>query len=305
MIVERINDSKARRIKQSPVKSNRASDLGHPCLRYHVLNRTRWQERTLHDVGLQYIFDMGSEIEKIVIREMQDAGIDVIEQQRAFSWDGYNITGHIDGRVLADGKAYPFEIKSMSPYVFDTVNSIDDMKRGKYLYLRKYPVQLNLYLLMSETERGVFILKNKVNGRLKEIWMDVDYAMGEETLQRAEAINAHVAAGTIPEPCEYDEQVCGNCPYSHICIRERVGKEIEIEDNDELAELIAKMLELEDAHKEHELLNKQISKLVEGRSKLVCGDYYIDGKWIERKPFTVAGGKYWKKSIMPLASKAA
>lgn len=300
MIVERINDSKARRIKQYPVKSNRASDLGHPCLRYHVLNRTRWQDRSLHDVGLQYIFDMGSEIEKIVIREMQDAGIDVIEQQRAFSWDGYNITGHIDGRVLADGKAYPFEIKSMSPYVFDAVNSIDDMKRGKYLYLRKYPVQLNLYLLMSETDRGVFILKNKVNGRLKEIWMDVDYEMGEETLQRAEAINAHVAAGTVPDPCEYDEQVCGNCPFAHICIRERVGKEIEIENNDELAELIAKMLELEEAHKEHELLNKQISKLVEGRYKLVCGDYYIDGKWCERKGFTVEPSRYWKKSIVKL-----
>ena len=66
MIVEKILQSKERKIKGYPVNSNRASDLGVPCVRYHVLNRTRWQEKALHDVGLQFVFDMGNEIEEIV-----------------------------------------------------------------------------------------------------------------------------------------------------------------------------------------------------------------------------------------------
>jgi len=66
MIVEKVIESKQRKIKGYPVNSNRASDLGVPCVRYHVLNRTRWQEKSLHDVGLQFVFDMGNEIEEIV-----------------------------------------------------------------------------------------------------------------------------------------------------------------------------------------------------------------------------------------------
>jgi len=79
MIIEKIYESKGREIKQYPVHSNRASDLGIPCLRYHVLNRTRWQERALHDVGLQMIFDLGNDIEQIVLRELSEAGVTVIE----------------------------------------------------------------------------------------------------------------------------------------------------------------------------------------------------------------------------------
>ena len=67
MIVEKVLESKEREIKQWPVNSNRASQLGHECVRYHVYERTRWQEKSLHGVGLQMVFDMGREIEEIVL----------------------------------------------------------------------------------------------------------------------------------------------------------------------------------------------------------------------------------------------
>jgi len=86
MIVEKIIETKKSKIKGYPVNSNRASELGHPCLKYHVLSRTRWEEKSLHDVGLQFIFDMGNEIEEIVLKELAEAGIKVIEQQRSFQW---------------------------------------------------------------------------------------------------------------------------------------------------------------------------------------------------------------------------
>ena len=86
MFIEKVTESKLKKIKVWPVNSNRASDLGNPCIRYHVLNRTRYEEKALHDVGLQYVFDMGNEIEDIVLKELAEAGVKVIEQQRAFSW---------------------------------------------------------------------------------------------------------------------------------------------------------------------------------------------------------------------------
>jgi len=295
MFVEKIIKSKEKKITIYPVHTNRASDLGNPCIRYHVLNRTRWQEKKPHDVNLQMIFDMGNEIEQIVLRELADAQIKVVEQQRAFFWPEYQITGHVDGLILGDdSKTYPFDVKSSSPYVFDSINTIDDLKRGRYPYLRKYPVQLNLYLLMGNAEKGLFLFKNKVTGQYKEIWMSIDYDLGEETLQRAEAINAHVLAGTLPESfdCEDDR-----CPFEHICLPDRIGKEVEIVDSDELVELLQRFYTLKESASEYEKINKQISKIVEGREKILAGNYFITGKWIERKGFTVNDSKYWKKTI--------
>jgi len=295
MFIEKIIESKKREIKIYPVHSNRASDLGNPCVRYHVLNRTRWQEKQLHDVGLQMIFDLGNDIEQIVLRELAEAGVKVIEQQRPFEWKEYNITGHIDGRILADdGSTPPFDIKSSSPYVFDLINSVDDLKNGRYPYLKKYPTQLNLYMLMGEEEKGLFFFKNKVSGQLKEIWMDLDYELGEETLQRAETVNKYVAEGTIPEQCDCEDE---RCPFLHICLPDMVGKEVEVVDNNELEQMITRYNDLKTAADEYNELNKQIGKAVEGREKLMVGNYFISGKWIERKGFAVPGSKYWRRSI--------
>lgn len=293
MFIEKVIEHKASRIKQYPVNSNRASDIGHPCLRYHVYNRTRWQEKSLHDVGLQFIFDMGNEIERIVIRELQDAGVEIIEQQRSFQWREYQLTGHIDGKVLANHKAIPFDVKSCSQWVFKSITNIEDLKKSKYVHLRKYPVQLNTYMLMDGIDEGLFFFKNKTSGQLKEVWMTLDYDLGEKTLQKCEAINKFVAACDLPDRIDFDESICGQCSYAHICLTDHVGMEVEI-DTGELEQMIKTLYQLESAANEWEEVNKAINQMVEGRNKILAGDYFVSGRWIERKN----GGKYWKKAIV-------
>jgi hypothetical protein len=294
MFIEKVNEHIASKIKLWPVNSNRASDLGNPCLRYHVYNRTRWAEKALHDVGLQRVFDMGNEIERIVIRELQDAGCQVVEQQRAFSWPEYKITGSIDGKIIHEHQAIPFDVKSCSPWVFKTINTIDDLKKSKHMYHRKYVTQLNLYMLMDGIDKGLFFFKDKTSGGLKEIWMDLDYQLGEETLKRAEAINKHVDAGTLPDKCAPG---CGcemeRCPFAHICLPDMEGKEVEI-DTGELETMIKTLYQLESAASEYDELNNEINRIVSGREKILAGEYFITGKWITRK----TGAKYWKKSII-------
>ena len=311
MIVEKILESKEKKIKQYPVNANRASDLGVPCVRYHVLNRTRWQERSLHDVRLQQIFDMGNEIESIVFKELAEAGVKVIEQQRSFEWKEYQITGHIDGKILAEnGQVYPLEIKSCSPFVFKAINTIDDLTKGKYGYLRKYPTQLNLYLLMDNKPRGVFLFKDKVSGAYKEIWMDIDYELGEETLKRAEAVNQHLHDKTLPAPIN-QEMWCADCPFAHICLPIQIGKEVEI-DTGELATLLDRMEELKPAVDEYGELDDQVKALTEGKDKILAGDYFITGKWYERKSYDVPAEikaqyekitKYWRRKIQKVGEQ--
>jgi CRISPR/Cas system-associated exonuclease Cas4 (RecB family) len=309
MIVEKILQSKERKIKGYPVNSNRASDLGVPCVRYHVLNRTRWQEKALHDVGLQFVFDMGNEIEEIVLKELSEAGIKVIEQQRSFEWKEYGITGHIDGKIFGeDGKIYPMEIKSCSPFVFKAINSINDLVNGKYHYLRKYPTQLNLYMFMDGKEKGVFLFKDKVSGQIKEIWMDIDYNMGEETLKRAEAINKHVADGTLPDPIN-DDLWCDGCAFSHICLPDHIGKEVEI-DTGELATMLDRLEELKPVVKEYDEIDGQVKELVEGREKILAGSWFITGKYLEKKSYDIPADlkaqyekitRYWRRKVQKAA----
>jgi CRISPR/Cas system-associated exonuclease Cas4 (RecB family) len=307
MIVEKILEAKAAKIKQYPVHANRASELGHQCLRYLVLNRTRWQEKTLYDAKLQMIFDMGRAVEDLVTQDLREAGFTIVEQQRPFSWAEYQITGSIDCKIAIDGQVYPAEIKSAASHSFDSINSIEDMKRHKYHYMRKYPAQLTLYLLMDNKDKGVFLFKNKSTGELKEIWMDLDYNFGESLIQKAEAINKHVAEGTLPEPMEYNEDICGDCGYAHICMPERIGKEVEISDNTELLGLLMRYETLKPGAKEFDEVNDRINKLVEGREKILVGDFFITGKWVSRATYDIppeikqqykGESKSWKKDII-------
>lgn len=279
MIIEKVIEAKQAKIRQYPCHTNRASELGHPCLRYLVFNRTRWSEKVLHDVGLQFVFDLGNSIEELVIRDLKDAGFQIIEQQRAFEWKQYQITGHLDGKILIDGVAYPLEIKSVSPFVYDAINSVSDMHKSKYLHIRKYPSQIVLYLLMDNKDRGVMLFKNKSTGRLKEIWVDLDYELGESLLQKAEAINKYVAEGTIPEPIEWDDNICRDCGFLHICTPDRIGKEIEIVNDDDLFELLKKWDILKPMAKEFEEINDILKEKLHGKDKILIGDYLIEGRW--------------------------
>ena len=155
-------------------------------------------------------------------------------------------------------------------------------------------------MLMNNVERGVFLFKDKVSGALKEIWMDLDYQLGEEALKRAEAVNAHVAAGTEPDPAEYDEEMCGRCGYVHICTPERIGTEVEI-DTGELASILDRLEELKPYVSEHRELDEQVKKAVEGREKILAGSWFVTGKWNTRKSYTVAEARYWTRKIIRAA----
>lgn len=310
MLIEKVYEYKRSQIRQYPVHTNRASQLGHPCTRYLVFDRTRWEEKTLHDERLQMIFDLGNDIENRVMRDLADAGVQVIEQQRAFSWPEYSISGHIDGKAIVDGQVYPIEIKSMSPFVYDRVNTVEDMLKSKYHYMRAYPGQMTTYLLMDNKEQGFFICKNKVSGAMKEIPVTLDYELGESLLQKATVINAHVASGTLPDPIEYDDNVCSECGYNHICTPDRIGKEIEVIDDEELVGLLADYERLKPYSKEYDEVDKRISEIVNGKEKLLAGEWFITGSWRKRTGYNVPDdikkqyaqeSQYWVKKIQKVA----
>lgn len=314
MIIEKIMEEKAKRIKQWPVRTNRASELGHDCIRYLVLNRTRWQEKKLHDVSLQLIFDEGNLHEAAVMRDIENAGYIIVEQQRPFDWPEYNITGHVDGKILMPelptGKI-PLEIKSCSPFIFPHIYDMNSLINSKFPWMRKYPAQITLYLLMDNEEQGLIIFKNKTSGELKEVLINLDYDLGERLLQKAEAVNKHVAEKTLPNCIPYDEAICGRCDYQHICLPEIVRGALDLTTDPELEETINRYFVIKETAQEYKSLDDKIKAVFSkkqweeiadagGHGKIVVGNYLITGKRIDKKD----GSNYWKRTITPIKEAA-
>lgn len=306
-VVKAIDKSKEKKIEVWPVRSNRASEIGHPCLKYLVLLRLRWNERTLHDVGLQYIFDDGHVHEKAIVNDIIEAGLGFEQQQRPYELKAQQITGHIDGKVSKGSEAYPCEIKSVNPWDWERIpgwiedpNGWRQMLEAKKVWLRKWPFQLMTYLYMDNTEQGIMLLKNKLISRPKQIVINLDYEMMEALLQKAELINDYVSKEKLPPEPEYQDWICERCPFLHICLPDiDFGKGMELEDNPELEQMLEVWMELKPKAKECDETWKTIKKKVEGKTALI-GDFQIGGKWQGRAGYTkeVGPSKFWVPKIV-------
>ncbi len=314
-LVGAILEAKKRKARIYPVHSNRASELGHPCLRYLYYLRTAWQEKQPPSPELILKFDMGKAIERLVLEDLREAGreegFEVIEEQRPFEWKEFKITGKIDGKLLRDRTAYPLEIKGFSTHAFERINRLEDMLRSPYAYMRKYPAQIMLYLLLDNKEQGVMILRDKNDARYKQLWVALDYEYAESLLKKAEAVNKAVEAGEPPERMEYEDSVCSYCDFQHICLPEVKREPLPMPnpaEMQELDEMLSRWWELKPLAREFSELDSALKRKLEGK-RLAFGSWYIDGKWVETKRYEippevkaqyVVQSKYWRRKIVKI-----
>ena len=302
-VVERVMEAKAKKIKAYPCRSNRASELGHPCERYLYYLRANWQDKALHSAELQFIFEAGNRIEDEAISELKEAGFLVLEQGRSFEMRDLNITGHLDLKIAERGSqtAYPVEVKGLQHGDWSKLNSIQDFFNSTKPWIKKYPTQIFLYMLMSNSEDGLFYLKSKATSRPKEVWVKLDFEYTESILKKAERVNAAIAAGAPPDRMEYDDAVCGSCPFAHICLPDQdFGKGAEILNRPDMEEWLKRREELKPLVDEFKGLDELIKDILSEKDDVIIGQYWIKGKWIERKGYTVKDSKYWQVKILPL-----
>lgn len=286
-IVKQLEEYKRSKQKIYPCHSNRASALGDECERRLVYMRVAWEQQLMPDVSLQYIFDEGNIQERALFDDLNAAGIVLIEQQRPFSWPEYQISGMIDARIKDNGSIYPLEAKSMSPFIWDNINSIQDL--DKYPWTKKYIAQMVLYLLMSNCEIGMFILKNKSTGKIKQLNVNLsDYLeLGESLLQRAKRINDHIQAKTLPDKIN-DFKTCSECAFRHICLPEILAKGgIEFIDSEKLEKLLNRREELQSLSKEYTDTDKQVKE--ELKRYMQDKEIISIGKWVIEKKVNAKG----------------
>lgn len=306
MNAEQINSklfkAKADKIKVYPCRNLRASNLGHPCERFLYLSINNWEDAKPHDVGLQNIFDLGNTLEEHTIKNIKEAGYEVFTPtQRSFKIDvkGGIITGREDIRIKDEhGELLPVEIKGISPFEFDKLNSVEDFLKSKKAWIQGYPAQLFIYMLKFGKEKGFFALTNKLTGETKFVEVPLDYDFGEAMLSKAERIYRCLNDKTPPPACE-DISYCEKCPMAHICGEcRRVPTDIDLDE--ELDELITRKQELSVAKKEYDEVDKRIKAKVGEREKVITGHYLIERKSFVRKAFTVPESVSFRVNIKRL-----
>ncbi|MCJ7829296.1 MAG: hypothetical protein MUP81_06120 [Dehalococcoidia bacterium] len=311
-IIEEIRQAKAKKQKVYPQYVVRASEVGHPCERYLVYCITHWAERNHSSPDMEFIFEGGRAVEELAVQDFLDAGYKVYrpEPDKAIQESRPRLSGHLDIRVdFGDSTVFTGEIKGLNLYDWEKLNTIEDFFRSKKVWIRKYPAQLMTYLYIKAEPRGFFYLKSIPRFFPKIIWVDLDYGYMEQILQKTERVEAHVAGHTLPAPMPYDDAICDKCAFAHICLPDRIGKEVEVTDNTELLELVTRYETLKPGAKEYDDVNERINKLVEGREKILVGDYFIEGKWQARMGYDIPleikaqyqkPGQFWRKNIIPV-----
>lgn len=276
---------KEKRIKVHPQNCLRASSIGHTCDRYHYHSIKNWQDRTLHDAITQSIFDEGYLHEADTIKQLIAMGFEIVEQQRSFQYDQPTITGHIDGIIRWEENDYPFDVKSINPYDFDKINSAEDLIYSKKFYQRQYPAQLQMYLFLLAAEFGCFILKNKLTGELKPIWMQIDIDYCDQLIKRAERVYKAIAENNPPKRTE-DYNTCNKCPYKMICLPDlKTGEGIQQIDDVELFGLLERREQLSPLVDEFETIDEKIKDSVKasGVGEKICGNFLIKVTEIKQK----------------------
>ncbi len=223
------------RIKAYPCHSNRASSIGAVCLRQLVYQRLHWDQATLPSVDAKRVFELGDDVEQRVVRALQDAGYEVIEQQRPLDdFKDLQLTGHVDGVLLLPEGAIPFDVKSMNPYIWQGL-----FPRGEGVYewsevaegfeskswLRKYRAQIQLYALGKSAPYGILLCSNKSTAELAQVVCPLDFDYCDFLLKRCAEINGYVERKELPDRIPWDDEECPRCAWLHMCLPDRVGKD--------------------------------------------------------------------------------
>jgi len=299
-IAEKVHRLVKERARVTSYQSNRASEIGHPCLRYLVFSRTRWQEAQLPSLKKLLLFEEGQKQELQVLRDLQDAGIRVVQQQRPLYNEELNLIGHVDGMIEVGGELLPLEIKAVNPVSFDRIACFADLETSRHHWERNWAFQLQAYILLSQKPGAVLLLKNKLTGEIKDLTIkrDPDLVMG--IAEKCRLIEDLLKREVVPEPPEeIDERICQECRFNHICARDlERGASTVYWEEEEVIELLEERAKLRPLRDRYEEVDRRLKEIFEGVALAVCGDWVITGKWIDRKGYKVAPGRYWRMKIL-------
>lgn len=251
----------------------RASEAGMLCARYQYHARVDWEARPTVSEKVQDTFSLGVELERWVVRRLEEAGIQVIRSQQTLYDPQMEVVGAIDGMVEVDGEGIAIEIKSVQAHFWERVNTYADILQAGRWYVR-WAVQLPLYLYLHELKKGLYLFINKSTGELKEVSVNLDEALPllyvvDDILKDARAA---IKDGKPPEPRPLAPdgktpcpELCGDCWAHQVGLCPGMAPEFVPAELDlvALAEAAEEAQQLKTASKQYDAAMGRVKRLLE------------------------------------------
>lgn len=279
--------------QKNPIASNI-----HDCARNIVYQVLDWDQKKPFDDWMIARFEEGRRQERTIIQELRQDGFEVIdqdvngqlrimvpEQDTAEFRQGEVLTGRIDGLIKWDGKWIPFEVKSVNPNKYNSIKSIDDFRKNP-MY-RVWSRQMQVYLLGRNAEQGIFILSDCLGHRMY-VPVSLDYGEADWILKHLENAARAIKKREYPDRIAYNDQICGRCPFAHVCMPDVIHQGMEIIDSEDLEKKLNRRQELAPLAKEFEELDEEVKDTAKGYGKdLLVGRYSLFLKAGERTQYNV------------------
>lgn len=265
----------------------RASEAGHLCARYQYHAMRDWEKRPTPDPRLAAIFALGNELERYVEKLISDAGMRLTRQQVALEDKDLGVVGHIDGFLVDEETEaqVPVEIKSVNQFDWEAINAWSDMANDGKPLLLKWALQLPLYLYLTNTEHGIYLLLNKQTGELKavDVTLEEAYQLLEEYNAVVTEAKRAIGAGSPPDPKPRSAALCAWCWCRQVGICDGITPELPSgADLDAAAEAAAVIASLREAKKQYEEAQKRLSEALKGlelepgqKVEIIAGTYPI------------------------------
>lgn len=301
----------AKNANASPRYCPRASDIGE-CDREMTYSITHWRQRPAPERWLLERFRRGSEIETIANRKLLELGIPVIESQRTLEIrdrDGTLLcTAHMDGKLQWQSLTPVFECKSLNPNIWARINDIADFNR--YVWARRYPRQLLLYMYATDEPFGLFLLDDCL-GHWKLLPMVLEYHLPEceRLLRRLRAVVDSAKSGA-ELPYIDNPVICKDCWAfkANLCQppMDFSGMGLVTVDDWELAEAFATIKRTAEAFSDYDAAEELVKEhfKARGAGQYLVGDTHVTVVVRERKGGATATYTTWEWLDGPVVEPA-
>jgi hypothetical protein len=300
---------KTEKIKRYPATCVRASQIGHPCLRYLYNEIVNWEQKKLYGPELQCRFDEGVASEERMVIEMQEIKrklqekglqIEIYHRPEPYEYKQNGkvfIRGSLDFQIEIAMIKYPLEYKTMIKWVWEKLSYETLTAQSDDLFFNKYYGQHTTYMILANKEWGLFLSKVLPGGLIKPIWIKLDYQYGEELLQKSETVMQAVSKQN-PELCPIlnDGNVCQSCEYYQFCLPNIIREMPQISIDAYLISLLEERQDMllagvKDKYKEYDSVDKEIKAKIKNfwelsnrrSNSILIGRFWINIKESEKK----------------------
>lgn len=284
-LIKAVDKATESRIKRRESQYTHASEAGwaNECLRYLCLKRLVPDQEALHDIERQRRFDEGKAQEKIMRAELIEAGIKIVETTKKLNWAKYMLQGELDDIILQNGNKYPLDYKTASSHMFSQIkrcNNAEDLLGSKFNWIRHYPTQLQLYIMLAQREgltksdTGVLYFKDKDSASKYSIDIPLNTSYINYIFKALEKVNEFVLQNKAPSPEHVED--CKHCGFFNRCFpgSDFARESITVIPDAEMEIKLKRREKLEPASREYKKLDKEIKDCFRGQDCMV-GDYRI------------------------------